>query len=124
MKKEQAVKNFLVNRDETGREIVQYLDTGKKYYVEWIDERDVKTSWGDIDPATKTLQTGNYGKKYKGSICPGESIITEENGFEHIIEGKGSPYSVIDKLHEQWKKDNGFNGNTDNYMPKQIQKIG
>lgn len=109
MKNNEITRNFLVNRDETGREIVYYIETGKKYYIEWIDCRGVRSEWGDIDPASKTLQTGSYGKKYKGSILPDESVITEENGFKNIIEGNGSPYSIIDKLHEQWKKENRFN---------------
>ena len=29
-------KQFLVNRDDTGREIITYLETGKKYYIEYI----------------------------------------------------------------------------------------
>ena len=98
-------KNFLINRDETGKEIIHYLETGKKYYIEYIG--DGHSKWGDFDPVTKKF-TGNYGNKSTGSITPEESVITKENGFDEIIEGNGSPYYNVDKLHEQWKKDNGY----------------
>lgn len=73
-------KKFLTNTDETGRFVVKSFKTGKTYYVEAIDGSE-KTAWGDYDPATKTFQTAGYGSKYKGSIKPEESLITEENGF-------------------------------------------
>lgn len=59
-------KKFLFNRDETGRFIVKSIKTGKSYFVEAIDGEE-RTSWGDVDPATKKM-TGSYGDKYKGSI--------------------------------------------------------
>lgn len=94
----------MVNRDETGREIVYYPETGKKYYIEYIKPRSMeKTGWGDIDPATKKV-TGTYGKKYTGTIKEEESLITEENGFNEIVEGKGSPYSIIEKMHNKYKE--------------------
>lgn len=101
-------KNFLVNRDDTGKEIVFFPETGKKYYVEYIEPRNFRTSWGDIDPATKTLQTGSYGEKYSGAIKAEDSVITKENGFERIVEGEGSPYDTINRMHEEWKKENGY----------------
>jgi hypothetical protein len=105
---EKVKKEFLVNRDETGREIVFYPETGKKYYVEYIEPRGWRTSWGDVDPATKTV-TGTYGDKYTGSIKTEESVITKENGFENIVEGQGgSPYDTINKMHDKWKKENGY----------------
>lgn len=63
--------------------------------------------WGDIDPATKKV-TGSYGMKYKGSIKEDESMITEENGFDKIIYGTGSPYATIEKMHDEWKIKNGY----------------
>jgi hypothetical protein len=96
-------KNFLVDRDNTGREIVFYPETGKKYYIEYIGGRN---NWGDLNPATGKVE-GSYGKKYKGSIKEEESVITKENGFDEIYEGEGSPYDKIDELHEKWKKENG-----------------
>ena len=106
--KEDVRKNFLVDRDETGREVVFFPETGKKYYVEYIIPRGWRATWGDIDPASKTLQQGSYGKKYVGAILAEESVITKENGFDEIVEGEGSPYDNINKMHEKWKKENGY----------------
>lgn len=86
------MKDFLVNRDETGREMVFYPETGKKYYVEYIGDPHIK--WGD--QVGNSIQ-GSYGAKYKGSIDAKESVITTENGFLNISEGEGSPYHKIDK---------------------------
>ena len=55
-------KKFLFNRDETGRFIVKSIKTGKSYFVEAIDGEE-RTSWDDVDPATKKM-TGSYGDKY------------------------------------------------------------
>jgi hypothetical protein len=39
-----------------------------------------------------------------------ESVITKENGFNEIVEGKGgSPYHTIHLMHEKYKKENGYN---------------
>ena len=91
---------FLLNRDETGRFIVKSKKTGKTYFVEPIDG-DERTSWGDYNPITKDFETSNYGK-YKGSVKPEESMITEENGFDKIYElGVGeSPLEYIERLEE------------------------
>jgi hypothetical protein len=101
------MKDFLVNRDETGREIVTYPETGKKYYVEYIGDPHI--SWGDINPATKTVS--KVTAKAKGSIMPEDSMITKENGFEEIWEGQGSPYAHIDIIHNKWKRENGYGEN-------------
>lgn len=95
-------KKFLLDRDETGRFIVKSQKTGKTYYVEPIDG-DERTVWGDYNPVTKDFETSSYGK-YKGSIKPSESMITEENGFEKIHElGPGvSPLDYIEKLEENF----------------------
>ena len=42
---EDVRKTFLVDRDETGREVVTYLETGKKYYVEYIEPRSFRSNW-------------------------------------------------------------------------------
>ena len=76
-------KKFLTNTDESGRFIIKSIKTGKTYYVEPIDG-DEKTVWGDYNPSTKKYETSNYGDKYKGSIKPEESMITEEAGFDKI----------------------------------------
>lgn len=45
---------FLENRDETGKLIVDMLDgTGQSYFVEFISPRNQdKTGWGDVNPAS------------------------------------------------------------------------
>jgi hypothetical protein len=99
---------FLVNRDETGREVVFFPETGKEYFVEYIQPRNMgNRGWGDIDPATKKV-TGSYGQKSRGGISENESLITKENGFEDIREGMGSPYHTIELMHNKWKKENGY----------------
>ena len=104
MKQEELIKKFLFNRDETGRFIVKSERTGKTYFVEPIDG-DERTVWGDYNPATKTFETGNYGK-YKGSVKPSESMITKENGFEkiHTLGVGESPLDYIDRIDEEYYK--------------------
>ena len=97
---EEFSKQFLINRDETGRFIVKSNKTGKTYFVEPIDG-DERTSWGDYNPITKDFETSNYGK-YKGSIRSEESMITKDNGFDKIYELKPgeSPLDYIDRIDE------------------------
>lgn len=46
-------KEFLVEREHTGREIITFYETGKSYCIEWIEPRTrKKKGWGDINPAT------------------------------------------------------------------------
>lgn len=78
-----AIKNFLVNSEDTGRFIITSLKTGKKYYVEPIDNGN-KTEWGDLNPCTNKIE-GDYGSKHKGAVTEKESLITPENGFENIV---------------------------------------
>lgn len=96
-------KRFLINNDGTGRFLVTSTKTGKTYFVEAIDS-DELTKWGDYDPATKKFQTENYGQKYKGSIKPEESMITEENGFTNIHTlGVGvSPLDYINRIDNEY----------------------
>ena len=95
-------KKFLFNRDETGRFIVKSIKTGKSYFVEAIDGEE-RTSWGDVDPATKKM-TGSYGDKYKGSIRKDESIITKENGFDkiHTLGVGESPLDYINRIDDEY----------------------
>ena len=104
MKREDFIKKFLLDNDETGRFIVKSKKTGKTYFVETIDG-DERTAWGDYNPATKTFETSNYGK-HKGSIKPMESLITEENGFEkiHTLSIGESPLDYIDRIDEEYYK--------------------
>ena len=103
MEKNEAIKNFLVNSEDTGRFIITSLKTGKKYYVEPLDGGE-KIDWGDLNPATKKLE-GDYGSKHKGSIKESESLITEKNGFTNI---KVLPpgYSITDYIEELEKNTN------------------
>ena len=100
-------QEFLTNRDETGREIVYFPETGKEDCVEYIEPRSYNVTWGDVDPATKKL-TGSYGGKHNGGIKGEESLITKENGFDNIVEGGGSPYWKIQKMHNEWKLENDY----------------
>lgn len=99
-------KKFLTNTDETGRFIVKSLKTGKTYYVESIDGNE-KISWGDYNPATKKFETDNYGSKYKGSIKPEESMITENSGFDkiHTLQPGESPLDYINRIDEEYYND-------------------
>ena len=96
-------KKFLTNTDESGRFIVKSIKTGKTYYVEPIDG-DEKTVWGDFNPTTKKFETSNYGDKYKGSIKPEESMITEEAGFDkiHTLKVGESPLEYINRIDEEY----------------------
>ena len=90
-----------MNRDETGRFIVKSYKTGKTYFVEPVDG-DERTFWGDYNPTTKQFETGNYGK-YKGSIKPSETMITEENGFDkiHPLGAVESPLEFIERIDNE-----------------------
>jgi hypothetical protein len=101
-------KEFMVDREHTGREIVTFFETGKSYCIEWIEPRSMKKKgWGDINPATGKVE-GSYGNKYRGAIKEDESMITKENGFDEIVYGTGSPYTKIHAMHEIWKTENGY----------------
>jgi hypothetical protein len=102
------MKQFKFTSDsaQSGRYFVHSGRTGKIYCVEPLDSRHEDreaSSWGDIDPATKTV-TGSYGNKYKGSIDPSESVITESNGFTNIVElaAGTSPNGYIEMLDAKY----------------------
>lgn len=90
---------FFKDRDDTGRYVVVSYRTGKRYAVEPIDESPSRQIWGDVDPATKTIQ-GSYGHKHHGSVHPKASMVTEANGFKNVVElGPGeSPESYIERI--------------------------
>lgn len=96
-------QRFLVNSDDTGRFIVKSQKTGKTYFVEALDG-DEKSIWGDYNPTTKRFEASNYGQKYKGSIKPEESMITEKNGFTniHTIGVGVSPMDYINKIDNEY----------------------
>lgn len=95
-------KRFLTNRDETGRFIVKSTKTGRTYFVEPLDDGE-RTEWGDYNPITKGFETSNYGK-YKGSVSPHESMITEGNGFENIrtLAPGESPLDYINRIDDEY----------------------
>jgi hypothetical protein len=101
MKKKVTDKQFLKDSEHSGRFIVYYPETGKKYYIEPIGYH--KTSWGDVNPASGKIE-GAYGAKYKGSIDESESLITKENGFKTSYTVKGSPFAKIEELHNDYIK--------------------
>ena len=94
-------KDFLINSQDTGRFIITSLKTGKKYYVEPIDNGE-RVEWGDFNPATKKIE-GDYGTKHKGAVTEKESLITEENGFKNIttLPPGFSPLEYIEQLEKQ-----------------------
>ena len=89
-------KKFLTNTDETGRFVVYSHRTGRKYFVEPMGY--VKTDWGSIDPASGQLMNKKGHDKYRGSIDPEDSLITEQNGFKNIVvlDPGVSPLAYID----------------------------
>ena len=95
------IKDFLINSEDTGRFVVKSLRTGKRYFVEPIDNGE-RLDWGDINPATKKIE-GDYGSKHKGAVTEKESFITAENGFENIttIPPGYSPLEYIENLEKQ-----------------------
>ena len=99
------MRDFLTNRDDTGREIITFTETGKRYYIEYVGSNH--TNWGDLNQATGNIE-GSYGDKHRGSIDAKDSMITKDNGFEDIREGKGSPYYTVQKIHEEYKKSIGL----------------
>jgi hypothetical protein len=100
--KEGVLQRFLTNTDETGRFIVKSFRTGKTYCVEPIGY--VKTNFGSIDPATGNLMNKKGHDKYRGSIDPEDSLITEDNGFKNIImlEPGTSPFNAIDVIDAKY----------------------
>lgn len=100
--RQDIVKRFLTNTDETGRFLMKSRLTGITYFVEPIYNGKTPV-WGDLNPATGQIE-GNYGSKYTGAVTKKESLITEENGFQNIGYFKGSPFGAIevrDKEHQR-----------------------
>lgn len=100
--RQDILKRFLTNTDETGRFLMKSRLTGITYFVEPIYNGKTPT-WGDLNPATGQIE-GNYGSKYTGAVTKKESLITEENGFQNIGFFKGSPFGAIevrDKEHQR-----------------------
>jgi hypothetical protein len=110
-KRQEVRKNFLVDRDDTGK-LVVYINDGTKqsYMVEFIEPKSgVRTNWGSYNPGTGNVENKKGAGKFRGGIKAENSVLTPENGFKDskVINGGSYMWSVT-KKHEQWKKDNGF----------------
>jgi hypothetical protein len=108
-------KEFLTNRDETGRLIVKMLDgTNKQYFVEFIEHKGgIRTDWGSYNPSTGNIENKKGAGKFNGGIPSSESLITVKNGFSHenanTIHKGASFESTITEMHAKWRKENGYN---------------
>lgn len=63
----EVLKNFLLDRDETGREVVYSFRTKRKYYVEPIGNGRM-ADWGSYNPGTGKVENKKGAGKYSGSI--------------------------------------------------------
>ena len=107
-------KEFLTNRDETGREVHTFIETGKSYYVEYIEPKGgIRTNWGSYNPSTGNIENKKGAGKFTGGIQAEESLITVENGFSeedsNAIYPSGSVYANLIAMHNKWKNENGIN---------------
>jgi hypothetical protein len=102
--KNDVIRYFLVNSEETGRHIVTSFRTGRKYYIEPIGNGRM-ADWGSYNPGTGNIENKKGAGKHTGSVTAAESIITQENGFVNIqmIES-GSPYSIIDEMDAKYPR--------------------
>ncbi len=100
--RQDILKRFLTNTDETGRFIMKSRLTGITYFVEPIYNGKTP-KWGDVNPATGQIE-GNYGSKFTGAVTQKESLITEENGFTNIGYFKGSPFGAIEIRDREHQK--------------------
>lgn len=100
--KNDIIRYFLVNSEETGRHIVTSFRTGRKYYIEPIGNGRM-ADWGSYNPGTGNIENKKGAGKHAGSVTAEESIIKPENGFVniHLIES-GSPYSIIDEMDAKY----------------------
>ena len=109
-----TTKEFLANRDETGRLIVLMNDgTNKKYFVEFIEPKGgIRTDWGSYNPSTGNIENKKGAGKYSGGVPAEDSLITIENGFSeenaNTIHEGASFMSTITEMHAKWKKENGY----------------
>lgn len=91
--------NFLLNSEETGRQIVTSIRTGRKYFIECLGE-DRPADWGSYNPASGNIEHKKGDGKHRGSISPSNSLITPENGFINIttLNQGESPYSYVERV--------------------------
>jgi hypothetical protein len=106
--KRQKINDLLKDQpgtSQTGRFTVYSTILDRTFVIEPIEDHpdSVRTDWGDINPATKSME-GSYGNKNKGSIKDKESIITKENGFDKIqyLRVGESPLGYIEQLEREY----------------------
>ena len=78
----------------------------KTFYVEVMEDHPDnldRVQWGDVNPATNKLETGDYGKKNTVGINMSDSVIKEENGFDNInyLPPGTSPHGYVEMLEQQ-----------------------
>lgn len=96
-------KQFLENRDDSGRFIVESFRTGKIYFIEPIGP-DRAADWGSYNPSTGNIENKKGFDKHRGAVDEKDSLITKENGFSEIMySGIGSsPFTIIEKLDSKY----------------------
>ena len=103
----EVLKN-LPPTSETGRYFVHSSILNKTFCIEPLGDHpdNIRSEWGDLNPATKKLEKSGYGDKHKGSIKMKDSIITKENGFENpkILRTGESPEGYISMLEQEYLK--------------------
>ena len=79
----------------------------RTFYFEVIEDHPDnldRVQWGDVNPATRQLETGDYGKRNPAGINMSESIITKENGFKEenikYLKPGVSPLGYIEGLEK------------------------
>lgn len=102
--KENILKRFLTQTEDSGRFVVKSKITGITYFVEPIDNGKPGILWGDVDVVTKKM-TGDYGNKRRGAVREEDSLITPENGFVKISTFKGSPLGEIDRRDRLYEEE-------------------
>ena len=102
--KNDVIRYFLVNSEETGRHIVTSLRTGRRYYIEPIGDGR-RADWGSYNPGTGNIENKKGAGKHTGSVKAEDSVIKPENGFVNIqVIECGSPYSIIDEMDAKYPR--------------------
>lgn len=96
-------REFLADRDDTGRFLVRSYRTGRTYYVEPIGP-DRAADWGSYNPSTGKIENKKGAGKHRGAIDESDSMITKENGFTDIRYSGigGSPFEIISEIDSKY----------------------
>ena len=106
-------KEFLTHRDDTGREVHVFQETGKSFFVEYIEPKSgIRTDWGSYNPSTGNIENKKGAGKHTGGIKAEDSMITVENGFSEesantIYPGGSVEWNLV-QMHNKWKEENGY----------------